>query len=153
MTMNHGPHVSPETKDLAACQQFPEEHIHCLTPGSKEQVYAPGETIVRAGQQADGVHIILEGNARVVYSVATPPAPRWSVVDLLGSGKLFGLVPMLDGEPYVAQLEAITTTRTLFVPRDVLLDELRLHPESGLNLMIQLANFVRKTERWLVNIL
>ena len=124
-----------------------------MVDGSEEQVYAPGEVIARSGQESTGVYILLEGSARVVYSVATPPAQRWAVVDIIGMGKLFGLVPLLDGDPYVAQLEAITQTRVMFVPKDVLLQELGEHPEAAWNLMLQLASVVRKTERWLVSIL
>ena len=78
-----------------------------------------------------GLYIILEGTARVVYSVATPPAPRWAVIDLVGAGRLCSLVPILDGEPCVAQLEAMNQTRTLYVPRELLLEEMREHPEAA----------------------
>ena len=153
MTTTHGPHVTNLTHHLSMCQEFPEEHIQCLLPGSSEQTYLPGEVIVKSGEEPAGVHIILEGTARVVYSVATPPAPRWAVIDLVGSGRLFGLVPILDGEPYIAQLEAVNSTRTLWVPRDLLLEEMKEHPEAAMNLMRQIAAYVRKTERWLVDIL
>ena len=89
----------------------------------------------------------------MVYLVATPPTPRWAVIDLVGSGRLFGLVPVLDGEPYVAQLEAMNQTKTLYVPKDLLFEEMREHPEAAMNLMRQIAAYVRKTERWLVDIL
>ena len=67
----------------------------------------------------------------MVYSVATPPAPRWAVIDLVGAGRLFSLVPILDGEPYIAQLEAMNQTRTLYVPPELLLKEMREHPEAA----------------------
>ena len=153
MTTTHGPHVTDLTQHFSMCQEFPEEHIQCLLPGSIQQVFASGEVIVKSGEVPAGVHIILEGTARVVYSVATPPAPRWAVIDLVGSGRLFGLVPVLDGEPYVAQLEAMSLTKTLYVPKDLLLEEMREHPEAAMNLMRQIAAYVRKTERWLVDIL
>ena len=149
----HGPHVFDLTHHLSMCQEFPEEHIQCLLPGSEEKVYAPGEIIVKAGQGATGVHIILEGSARVVYLVATPPAPRWGVIDLVGTGQLFGLIPVLDGDPHVAQLEAIIQTRTLYVPKELLFEEMAAHPEAAMNLMRQLAAYVRNTERWLVDVL
>lgn len=153
MTATHGPHVTDLTQHFSMCQEFPEEHIQCLLPGSIQQVFAPGEVIVKSGEVPSGVHVILEGTARVVYSVATPPSPRWAVIDLVGAGRLFGLVPVLDGEPYVAQLEAINQTRTLYVPKDLLFEEMKEHPEAAMNLMRQIAAYVRKTERWLVDIL
>jgi len=119
-------------------------------PVSEEQVYAPGEVIVGSGQPADKVYILVEGTARVVYHVGSPPTPRWAVVDIVGAGRLFGLVPALDGEPHVAQLEAMTSARVLIVDRQAFLHELEDHPEVSANLMRQLASYIRNTERWLV---
>ena len=59
----------------------------------------------------------MEGTARVVFRVEIPPPPRFIVADLVGRGHLFGLVPALDGAPHVAQLEAVSRTRAMFVPR------------------------------------
>ena len=67
----------------------------------------------------------------MIYSVVTPPAPRWAVIDLVGTGRLFSLVSVLDGEPYIAQLEAMNQTRTLYVPRELLLEDMREHPEAA----------------------
>ena len=64
-----------------------------------------------------------------------------------------GLVPVLDGEPYVAQLVAMNETRTLYVPQELLFEEMKEHPEAKMNPMRQIASYVRKTEQWLVGIL
>ena len=58
----------------------------------------------------------------MIYSVVTPPDPRWAVIDLVGAGRLFSLVSILGGEPYIAQLEAMNQTRTLYMPRELLLE-------------------------------
>jgi CRP-like cAMP-binding protein len=73
------------------------------------------------------------------------------VVDIIGAERLFGLVPALDGEPHVGQLEAITSARVVSVSRQAFLDELRDHPEVAGNLWVQFAAYVRNTERWLVS--
>jgi len=130
MSTTHGPHVTDLTRHFSMCQEFPEEHIQCLLPGSCEGTHAPGDVIVKSGSSPEGVYIILEGTARLVYSVATPPAPRWAVIDLVGATVVqFG--PILDGEPYIAQLEAMNQTRILYVPRELLLEEMRVHLEAA----------------------
>ena len=73
------------------------------------------------------------------------------MVDIIGAERLFGLVPALDGEPHVGQLEAITSARVVSVSRQAFLDELRDHPEVAGNLWVQFAAYVRNTERWLVS--
>ena len=131
MTTTHGPHVTDLTRHFSMCQEFPEEHIQCLLTGSCGETRVPGDVIVKSGSSPEGVYIILEGTARVVYSVATPPAPRWAVIGLVGAGRLFSLAPILDGEPYIAHLEAMNQTRTLYVPRELLLEDMREHPEAA----------------------
>ena len=71
----------------------------------------------------------------------------------MGAGRLFGIVPALDGEPYVAQLEAMTNAKVLIVDRQAFLVELEDHPEVAMNLMRQLASYIRNTERWLATTL
>jgi CRP-like cAMP-binding protein len=149
--LDHGPHVTRLSNDLVICQTAPGEHIQCLVDVAEELVHSPGEIIVKAGQQSTGLYVLLEGTARVVYSVATPPHPRLAVVDLVGSGRLFGLAQALDGEPYVGQLEAVTQVRILFVTIPAFLDELAKHPEVAKNLVLQLASFTRKMESWLIS--
>jgi CRP-like cAMP-binding protein len=75
------------------------------------------------------------------------------VVDIVGAGRLYGLVPAMDGEPYVAQLEAMTRVKVLVIDRQAFLGELENHPEVSTNLMRQLASYIRNTERWLVTTL
>ena len=74
-------------------------------------------------------------------------------MDIVGAGRLFGMVPALAGEPYVAQLEAMTNARVLIVDRQAFLDELEDHPKVATNLMRQLASYIRNTERWLTTTL
>ena len=124
-----------------------------MLPASEEQVHAPGDIIIKSGEEASRVCILLEGTARVVYWVSVPPNSRFAVVDIIGVGRLFGLVPALDGKPYIAQLEAMTRTRTMFVPRQAFLDEIAAHPEVGMEMMVQMAAFTRSTEGWLLSTL
>ena len=73
------------------------------------------------------------------------------MVDIVGAGRLFGLVPALDVEPHVEQLEAVVSARVISVSRQAFLDELQAHPEVATNLLAQFAAYVRNTERWLVS--
>ena len=70
-----------------------------------------------------------------------------AVVDILGAGRIYGLVPALDGELHVAQLEALTETTLLCVGRDALLEKLKNHLEVAMHLLRQVTSYIRKTER------
>ena len=153
MIGTNGAHLWTSIQRLDLCQRAPQEHIQCLFKSGEARVYAPGEVIVGSGQEANGVYLVLEGTARMVYWVAGPPTPRFAVVDIVGSGGLYGLVPALDGEPYVAQLEAVTEAKVLFVPKSEFDEELRHHPEVAISLLCQLASLARKAETWLMHTL
>ena len=96
---------------------------------------------------------MLEGNARTVYNVTTPPHPRLAVVDILGPGRMFGLIPAMDEGPYIAQLESMNPVRVVFAPRDSLIKEMKQHPEVAEDLIKQIAAFARKVEEWLISTL
>ena len=98
-----------------------------------------------AGRAADGVYVLMEGNARIVYLSGDARA----VVGLMSKGELFGLAPALDGEAYRAELEAATPTRTLFVPSAEFIREIETHPEVATELLRQLSGYVRNVEEWL----
>ncbi len=65
MTTTNGPHVTNLAQHLSMRQEFPEEHIQCVLPGSIEQVYAPGDVIVRSGEVVD----ILEAGRNVITAM------------------------------------------------------------------------------------
>lgn len=65
MTTTNGPQGTNFAQHLSMRQEFPEEHIQCVLPGSPgsiEQVYAPGDVIVRSGEVVD----ILEAESNVI---------------------------------------------------------------------------------------
>jgi CRP-like cAMP-binding protein len=145
MTTDHGEHVSIESKNIARCEHLPHKHIQCLLAPATEMRHDANEVIVSAGQPADGVYVLMEGNARIVYVSGAASA----VVGLMRTGELFGLAPALDEGPYRAQLEAMTPTRTLFVPRSDFIQEMEAHPEVATELLRQLSGYVRNVEDWL----
>jgi CRP/FNR family transcriptional regulator len=145
MATDHGEHVSIESRHMPRCQHLPHKHIQCLLTPAKELLHDTNDVIVSAGQAADGVYVLMEGNARIVYLSGDARA----VIGLMGKGELFGLAPALDGEMYRAQLEAMTPTRTLFVPRDEFIRELETHPEVATELLRQFSGYVRNVEEWL----
>ena len=124
-------------------------HIPCLLAKCEERIYRPGEIIVEAGHEADQVYVVIEGSARIVYFSAASKIPSWGMVDLVGPGRLYGLVPAMDRAPYAAQLDAITAARVISVTRRSFLDEMGKHSEVAVELLKQLAEFVRNSEGWL----
>ena len=86
MATDHGEHVSIESKHLARCQNLPHKHIPCLLAPTKELLHDTNDVIVSTGQPSDGVYVLMEGDARIVYVAGTATA----VVGLIGTGGCSG---------------------------------------------------------------
>ena len=98
MTDSHSAHISIAAKEIPICQQFPEKHLPCLLLVTEEIDYAPGQVIVVAREPASAVIVITRGIARAVLT-----SPRQTqlaaVVNMPGSGDLYGLPQALDRKP------------------------------------------------------
>jgi CRP/FNR family transcriptional regulator, cyclic AMP receptor protein len=68
----------------------------------KEQSYAPGDTIVKAGAGGHGLYIIREGNVSVIQEGKT--------VATMGPGQFFGEISVLDAGPRTADVRAEAPT-------------------------------------------
>src|SRR5438270_2565237 len=68
----------------------------------KEQSYAVGSTIVKAGAGGHGLYIIKEGNVAVIRD--------GQKVASMGPGQFFGEISVLDGGPRTADVRADTDT-------------------------------------------
>ena len=68
----------------------------------KEQRYAAGTTIVKAGAGGHGLYIIKEGNVSVVRD--------GKKVAAMGPGQFFGEISVLDGGPRTADVRADADT-------------------------------------------
>ena len=71
----------------------------------KEQRYAAGEAIVKAGAGGHGLYIIKEGNVSVIRDGRT--------VAKFGPGQFFGEIAVLDAGPRTADVRADTDTTCL----------------------------------------
>ena len=147
----HGPHVNPDTAQLPVCQTAPERHIQCLVDAGETAIYAPGETIAAAGSPGTALYVVLEGQARVVLGPAGNEPGHRTTIKLVGTGGLYGLISVLDGQPHYTNLQAVTETRVVAVHREGFVEELQKHPETALSLLGQLAEMVRASAKSLLH--
>jgi acetate kinase len=81
---------------------------------SKEEVYAPGETIIEFGQPGRFLGIVIEGRAEAV--VDDPDKGRRRL-GWLNSGDFFGEMSLMTGEPTGAHVIADEKSRVLLIPQ------------------------------------
>ncbi len=98
--------------------------------------YAPGETIVRAGDKGESFYIVLEGRASVAGRTRT-----------LGPGAYFGEMALIDGGPRSATVTAKTRMRVMKLPGRAFIKALEQDPRIALGVTEALAERVRRLER------
>jgi CRP/FNR family transcriptional regulator len=99
-----------------------------------------GARVFEEGAPAEGLFIVIEGRVRLVRRAR---GGREQVLHSEGPGATLGEVPLLDGGGYVATAVAAEPARLLYLPRAVVLDACRRHPEVALGIIRVLARRVR----------
>jgi CRP-like cAMP-binding protein len=112
-------------------------HLGKITSVASTKRYAPGGTLVRAGNAADAFFVILDGSARV-------EVPGRAVV--LAAGDFFGEMALLDGEPRSASVVAVSEVYVMTVSRAKFLKLLETEPKISLAIMATLARRLRAVQ-------
>jgi small-conductance mechanosensitive channel len=85
------------------------DELSQLVCASRSHTYAPGETIIRAGDDGDSMFVVHHGN--VAVQVDDNGQPR--TVATLGEGDFFGEMALFTGEPRSAHVVAAEETEVL----------------------------------------
>lgn len=79
-----------------------------------ERAYDPGETVVRAGAPAAGVHQVMEGYIKVTGLTADG---REGLIVVYGPGNCWGESPLIAERPHHHTTTAMTPARVRLIPR------------------------------------
>lgn len=94
---------------------------------STQQVHAArGDILFRRGDPALGFHIVVFGQVKLFF---TSPRGDEKVVDLNGPGNSFGEAVMFMERPHVVTAQALADTLLLYIPREIVFDELERDPK------------------------
>ncbi|MBV9960084.1 MAG: mechanosensitive ion channel family protein [Acidobacteria bacterium] len=80
-----------------------------LAKNSVRRVFAPGESVIRAGDEGSSMFVVHEG--RVSVQISDNGKPR--TVSVLNEGDFFGEMALFTGEPRTASVVAIEETEVL----------------------------------------
>jgi CRP/FNR family transcriptional regulator len=104
------------------------------------RTYAKGALVYAEGDASHGLYLVASGSVRVFKS---SEAGKEQDLHHIGAGESFGDAAAFDGEPTIANAEAMEATVVLVVPRDALRDLMLKHPEIALSVTQVLASRVR----------
>ena len=102
-----------------------EEETEQLANASSARVYAPGEAIVRKGQEGNSMFVILRGAVKVQI----PEADYQKTVNRLGPHDYFGEMSLLTGDPRSATVIAEVETEVLRIKKEALKPIFENNPE------------------------
>jgi CRP-like cAMP-binding protein len=97
--------------------------------------FPAGRQIVQEGRTGTGLHVIVEGETRVVVGDRTRRR--------LGPGAFFGEISLLDRGPRTATVIAETPVRTLALSSWNFRAALKEHPSMAMKMLEELASRVR----------
>lgn len=117
-------------------QLLPQEAYEKVRPLFRESSHDFGETIVRQGDQADALYVLVAGRARVLKAGADGGEVS---LNMLRPGDVFGEAALLSAEPRNASVRCSSSVSVLRLDRDEFLELLRTHPEfkTYLELMVR----------------
>ncbi len=98
--------------------------------------YAFGAMIVRQGDQADAMYVLVDGSARVLTTTDTGDEVPLNV---LGPGTVFGDIALLSGGVRTATIRARTPVTALRLDRGLFVALVRRHPELAAEVQRQTA--------------
>jgi small-conductance mechanosensitive channel/CRP-like cAMP-binding protein len=91
-----------------------EEEIEQLANASEARTYAPGEPIVRRGQQGNSMFVIISGGVKVQI----PEKTYQKTINNLKENDFFGEMSLLTGEPRTATVIATEETEVLRIDKE-----------------------------------
>lgn len=104
--------------------------------------YAPGEIVVRQGDEAQCMYVIQEGLADVFVE----EDGRETLVDVMGPGEVFGEMAILDPQPRTATVKAKGVLRAITIDKKTFLRRVQEDPTLALSILRSLSTRVKKLD-------
>ena len=126
-----------------------EQQLEAVSSFTFQKSFGPGELIVEEGRTGNGMYAIISGNVEAVKALGTE---QERVLNRLGSGEVFGEMALLGEWPRTATVRAVDEVECLGIDRWVFLTQLERHPQVGIRLLQVLAQKLRDSDAWLVEL-
>lgn len=103
-----------DVRSMPYFASLPDEHAELFARQLKVHTYAPREMVVIEGEPCRGFGFLRAGRARIFRTGADG---REQIFRLLAAGDTFGEVPVFDGGPNPASVEALERSEVLLIPQ------------------------------------
>ncbi len=107
--------------------------------------FAPGEYVYRQHDESNALYLVMKGVVEITLPQTEPDQPP-GVVDLFGSGQVFGDVALLAEERRKTNAVALAPTTLMVLSREAIANVTLFHPFIASRLFLNLARDV--SLRW-----
>jgi CRP/FNR family transcriptional regulator, dissimilatory nitrate respiration regulator len=120
---------------------LPDEHIEALLSIARIRNFEKNQLIFSEGDQGSGFYINVDGMVKIFK---LSPDGKEHILHIFGPGEPYGEVPVFSGKTYPANAESITDSRSLFFPRNAIVNLLAKNPAIALNMLAVLSLRLRQ---------
>jgi CRP-like cAMP-binding protein len=124
-------------KVLYLLDQFTDSDVEWLITHSSRERLASGQVLIREGQHADAVYILLDG----ILEVTNAELGKEQAIRLV-CGEVVGEMSFIDGRPPSASVTAVTPAVVLAIPRTQIAARLAREPEFAARFYRSIALFL-----------
>ncbi len=117
--------VSEHLQDVPLFVPLGEEELEKLAKASTTRVFAPGEAIVRRGQEGNSMFVIVRGGVKVQI----PENDYQKTINKLKANDFFGEMSLLTGQPRTATVIAEEETEVIQIKKSALKPLFEANPE------------------------
>lgn len=137
------PYELPEIRTLPLFRSMEAEHFETLIQGAYTQSFPAGLEMIRQGDPADFLHVVLEGTVELFASWGGRDCTM-AVVRPLGT---FILAACIKDAPYLMSARTLERSRIILVPAADLRRVFRRDPEFAVSVIHELAGCYRSVVR------
>jgi CRP-like cAMP-binding protein len=108
------------------------KYLKSVAAACAERSFKPGEYLIRQGESAVGLMVVISGRVRVERTNAAGESEELAQK---GENEVFGEMAVFDGSPCSVSVAALSPTSCLVLPSWEFNAFLKAHPEAALELL------------------
>jgi CRP-like cAMP-binding protein len=117
-------------------KELAEEELDRIAARTRRIRAQRGEILFHRGEEAIGLHVVVAGQVKLAFLSARGDE---KVVDIIGVGQSFGEAVMFMETKHVVTAQALMPSVLLYIPRDVVFEELAREPRFARRMIAGLS--------------
>jgi CRP-like cAMP-binding protein len=107
---------------------------------ASEKTFSRGQSIFSEGDDGHGFYVVASGRVKVFK---LSPDGREQILHILGTGEIFGEVPVFAGSRFPANAEAMEESRVFYFRRDSMITLIEKNPSIAMGMLAVLSKRLR----------